>query len=305
MQRDPSLNIKYSDLLKVLKESRMMSRVVDREFLFDEDIADKLFEYGYKYNAKNRVLIQTSSKTKKNMQRTVEADNEHIDEFARVYHATLIENNFKAISIRKTDSQYLVLKEISQTALEFVKLFDLPIIEGFKLYIEIAIKILGHRFSIYRMKAKASHIVEYYKNSTALSEDPTPDKTANMFKAWGHAMKEYFNQTIEVTDINKYVNFYYAKVDADKVKANYQDWINGQFAKWAFLNNPPEFSQLHGENATINYKIYMGKKEENSPQETQYFNSVHNEKKIIIKEDQQKEAANQARLRRGMQSEEQ
>jgi len=289
MLRDPSIHMCRSDLIRILEKERVIQRILDREFLFAQDIVSVLLTH-YKDNIKDRIILTALAKTRKKLERTVLAEENIVEDFNKVYNAAMLANNIKTLPIKKSDPHYLTLKEIAKQAYDFCQLFDLPLEAGFNLYVDIGIKLLDRKFSIYRLKSYSIKIVEHYDNKILIENDSTPDRTIAMAKAWQSAMSQFFGQDIKVEGIKEYIYFVHAKNDADHMQADYQDWINAQFEKWAFLNNAPAFSQLHGENAGLNYSLYMGKesKEFASEEEKTYFKNVKGEKKIQTKADKQK-----------------
>jgi hypothetical protein len=111
-------------------------------------------------------------------------------------------------------------------------------------------------------------------------------------------VKTYFKTSIELENDAQRVHFIHAREDADSLKADYYDWIFAQFEKYSYLNSIPSFTQFYGDQAKLNYKLYMAKvKKENPTTEEQvYFNKVKNEKAIPIKTAQQEARTREARL---------
>ena len=243
--RDPSIHIRRSHLVKIMEEEGLDTSKVNR-----------LMEKALKYSIRNRAVVVAKSRAKKAIERSSAVDTGIVDMFNRIYTTITKEKSYKTPTIKKTDPQYLTLKEVASQADEFCEMFDLEREEGFKMYIEIAMELLDKKFSLYRMKGYyADNIVTYYKNGLIISEDPSTANTRKMYETWQKVLMKYFNQIIEVKDFNRYVNFVHAKNDAEQLGANYKDWITAQFEKWAFANVVPEITQLHGENAAYNYQV--------------------------------------------------
>lgn len=272
--RDPSIHVKRSDLLKILSDYGINHRDMPGIMLAASKKALKF-----------RANLTLPAKTRKKAERVLEAGDELVEEFNRAYVTVMAENNIKVLSIRKNNTQYLTLKEITQSAREFCTLFELDPQQGFLMYIRMGVKLLNKKYSLYRLKSVSDRIVDRYRTTLTINTDPSPINTGLMYAAWERAVKKYFNSVIDVKgDIDKYVHFVYAKQDADSVEARYEDWIDAQFEKWAFINNIPEFSQLHGDNAKINYKVFMSKGSTGSSTEQTYFNNLKHGKKIKTKE---------------------
>ena len=288
MKRDPAIHIRRSDLQEILS-------------LSDHEVG-MLMISAHKVNIRNRIVITAPAKTRKKLERTVQAEENVTVLFNTIYNGVTLANHIKTLPIKKNDPQYLTLKEISKQAYDFCVLFDLGQEDGFKLYVELGIKLLDRKFSIYRLKSASHKIADYYKNLQVIDEDETPDKTKEMYLIWQKVMLKCFGQNIKVGNVNQFVHFVYAKRDADVMGAKYDDWIEAQFDKWAFLNSAPEFSQLNGENAALVYQVYMGKtdKEYESDEEKNYFKKIKDETTITDKKSKQEEAVRKSRVQKSM-----
>lgn len=246
--RDPALHIKRTNLLLILEKLGININVND------------LMREAMKHSIRNRVVVTLPAKARLKAERIVQTETEWVDIFNGIYMATMMENDIKVLPIHKKDPMYLTLKELTNQAVSFCELFDMPYRIGFKKYIELGIFILNKKYSLYRLKASADRIVSLKRDIDTVINDPTPELTETMHTCWLKAMKNHANIEPGVQDnYEKYVNFVYAKQDADSVHAKYDDWLEAQFEKWAFLKSVPELSQLHGENAKINYSIFMGR----------------------------------------------
>jgi hypothetical protein len=284
--RNPAIHIRRSDLLKAMKEIG-----------FDVTMGDvnDIFKASLKYSIRNRVLITT--KNRKKVERYVEASTNLVTDFNRIYQGVVVANNIKAMAIHKGSQQYLTLTEVTNQAVEFCQLFDLGYETGFKLFVELGLKILRNKFSIYRLKGCASRIVEHWKSKLVIDGDDKPKQTDIMVVAWHTAVKTYYSKNIGLDDPELRSHFIYARIDADSMDADYYDWMYAQFEKWHYLNQIPHFTQLYGDNAKIVYQMYMAKINPTKEDST-YFNKVKNVKKedIPTKASQQKESIRKARL---------
>ena len=250
--RNPSIHIRRSDLVAIFK-----SMYLDVSAARIDDIMREAM----KRSIRNRIMVELPAKARQKAARIVETETDWVDIFNGIYMSVMLENNIQTISIHKKDPQYLTLKEITGQAINFCEAFDTPYREGFKIYIQLGVTLLNKKYSLYRLKAVADRIAAVYRDTLTINNDPTPELTIKIYSYWKVAMQKYAG--IEFIEVNqhtdKYVHFVYAKQDAEEVKAEYEDWINAQFEKWAFLKAVPEFSQLHGDNAKINYTIFIGK----------------------------------------------
>jgi hypothetical protein len=279
MLKNPSIHIRRSDLIKILDALGI-----------DHTIAEKIMYDARNHNIQNRVSVTLSSRAKKKAERSAGTDNTKIvEEFNRVFDAYNKDNNIKMLVIHKTDPQYITLKEVANQAVSFCNLYSIESLEtGFKAYLDIALHLLKSKYSIYRLKSYGQRITEYYGAIDTIKKDTDPKRTEFMYLAWRKAVVKYFGHNLEITDPQKYMYFVMAREDADQMNASYEDWMCAQFEKWSFLNSIPEFSQYTGEQAAINYSVYVKKenKEYSSKEEKNYFNKLKDEKEIPLKSNQ-------------------
>ncbi len=271
--RDPSIHIKRSDLVNVFK-----SMFLDVSAARVNDIMREAM----KYSIRNRINVVLPANSRKKAERVIDTESEWVDTFNAIYSTVMMEKNMRVLPIHKKDPQYLTLKEVTRQAIDFCILFQLPYEVGFKEYIQLAVTLLDKKYSLYRLKASADWIAATHRDIVAIAEDPTPELTHKMRVSWMNAMKKFAGVTSEITlTSDKYIHLVYAKQDAEELKADYDDWINAQFEKWSYLKSVPEFSQLHGDNAKLNYRIYVGKE---TQQDAGYDKAIKSGKEIPYKE---------------------
>jgi hypothetical protein len=285
--RNPSIHITRTNLSTILTEIGV-----------DVKIIPVLMAKAQKFSIRNRVFVHTKSKGRKKVDSLIESDTNLLERFNAIYQGCLIAHSIKAMTVGKISPQYKTLREICHQAKEFSDLNSLEYEEGFKIYVETGIKLLGNKFGIYRLKGTALKIMEYHQAKTLIESDPDPKGTDEIIFAWATAVKTYFKTSIELENDAQRVHFIHAREDADSLKADYYDYIYAQFEKYSYLNSIPAFTQLYGDQARLNYQTYMAKvKKENPTTEEQlYFNKVKNEKAIPIKATQQEARTREARL---------
>jgi len=286
--KDPALHIRRSNLSSIFVELG-----IDVKFI------PAIMEKAIKYSIKNRVVVTTKSKGKKKSDRHIESDTNLVDQFNRIYSETMLTNNIKTLTITRSSIQYLTLKEVCYQALEFSKMFNLEAEKGFKLYVDIGVKLLGRTFSLYRLKGNANKIVEWYRDDQIIINDPSPNKTTGMVIAWSEAVKKYFSTTLTINS-KDLAHFVHAKNDAESVKASSQDWIDAQFEKWSYLNIIPQFTQLYGDNAKLIYEMYMAKTKKTNKKE--FFKKPINEQDIPTKAAEQAKIIREARIHKSVES---
>ena len=290
--RDPAIHVRRSDLIIILHKLGIYGNVND------------IMREAVKVSIRNRVFITT--KSRKKVERHIEAENQSVEQFNRIYMGVMLSNNIKVLTIGKNSPMFLTLKEVTCQAIEFCRLFNLDHEIGFKDYVETGLKLLNRKYSLYRLKSYGPKVVEYYSDMVVIANDISPDKTNQMITAWGNSLIKYFGETgksIHIEGENNRAHFIYAKEDADFYEASYTDWMNAQFEKWQYLNSIPAYTQLHGDNAKLAYGTYCAKsnKEYTGETEKQYFKNREDGKKLFHKEDIEKEAVLKARLQASLQ----
>lgn len=287
MLRDPAIHIKRSDLLRICKEEGIT---------FPDDFVNSLFTQSVKRNLRNRVWITTKARAAVKVARTTATRDDIVAQFNRVYNSVLVDHHIKATIIRKGTKPYLTMKEVATSASTFRDAFQIGSMEeAFKYYIDLGIRVLGKNFSIYSMKGADNKIRIKYTNLMLVFDDMDPSGTNRMAIAWRASLKSFHGLEMEIND-DQYAAIVLARRLADKAGAKYQDWMDAQFDRWTFMNAMPEFSQLHGDNATMAYTQYMsGKKNEfKNENERKHFDAVKHEKKVPIKEVKRKRGSDKA-----------
>lgn len=132
-----------------------------------------------------------------------------------------------------------------------------------------------------------------------LDEDKDPEGTKEFWQEWLKAMDTYAGTRIDILVPEKFVHMIYGREEADRMEANYEDWIIAQFEGLLFVDAIPELSQLYGDNACLRYEKYKlnkdkpkregtknGKEEQDdynlpsnlSPEQAEYFKALKKRK---------------------------
>lgn len=248
-RRDPSIHVRRSELIELIRGEGIV---------FPEDCVDSMMKKAVGLNIRNRIIVTAKRKAKAKMARSLAVEDNIVERFNKIYNIQIKDHNIKTGPIYKTSKSYLTLKEIAYNAQNFCRLFNFKKLEeGFGQYIKLGISLLKNKYSIYRLKGYDSKIILTYENFLLLSNDPTPERTQKMHEAWRRACYEHYNSVFDTDDPNKTIAFYYAKIEADEIKADYDDWMLAQFNKWSYLDSVPEYVQLYGDDAKLTYNKYI------------------------------------------------
>ncbi len=275
MIRDPSIHIKRSDLLALLKEAGV---------LFPDELVADMMVKASKIKLHNRVIIVAKSKARAKIARTTTTDDGIVQQFNRIYDSTLKNHHIKAAVIRRGSTAYLTMKEVATNANEFAKAYKIKSLEeSFKIYVGIGIVLLSKKFSIYRMKGADQKIRTRYENMELIASCDQI-RMGEMRAAWDRSLKNFHDLSME-PGIDQLADLVYALNEADKAGASCIDWMDAQFDKWTFLDAMPEFSQLYGDNAVLAYTKYMAGRKAAfvNDGERQHFEALKDEKEIPLK----------------------
>jgi hypothetical protein len=239
--RDPRVHIKRSDLIKVLEPLSLTQHV------------DEIINGCYPYNIRNLVITDVSKKKREKLQRIGQLQDDVVEDFVRVYTSILLDKKIKAARIDRNSKAFLTIKEITQQAVDFNKMFDLSQTAGFSMYVTYAIEVLGKDFSVYRLKGSADRIIKRMEHTLEVRNYDW-DKIMEMTDAYKRAMARMYKKNISIESTDQLVHFVRACEVSGKYNASAKDWIDAQFERFAYLNAPPEFSGLYNDNAILSYQ---------------------------------------------------
>lgn len=288
MHRDPAIHIRRSDFLDLCKKAGIT---------FPEDFVGEVMQEAIHINIKNRVSLQAKAVSRKKLEKTIMAEEHIVESFNKIYDMTLKERNIRAAQVRKDSRTYLTLKEIAQNAVNFCKMFNFVDLEaGFKMYMVLGLEFIDKKYNIYRLKGCDDRIINRYASMEKIVDDPDKDGTARMQEAWKQSLFQFHSMEFPVDTSERQADLIYARETADKLKADYQDYMDAQFDRFSYLNAMPEFYQLYGENAELAYHKYMAsqKREYTTEEERKYFKTVKRGKKVPLKKVQHQRGSQEA-----------
>lgn len=257
--RDPSIHIRYSTLLHLLKEKGVSK---------PEEMTNYLFTNGYSHRLRGRYLVQGRTKAVRDkLSKKLSASTKAVEKFNLMLHQVRESKKHKFIkTIRTNDREYDILKEVAQSADDFVKLFEIkPKEEGYKTYAQIGIELMGKKYGLSKFKYYKAQIFEMQENYLVVEEDSDKESTKKYYEQWKVSMYSHSNMQIELQDkkssdtsfLSKYVHIVFGRQEADSACADYKNWIEAQFNQLSWMNVIPELSQFYGENSKERYKKYM------------------------------------------------
>lgn len=249
----------------------ILSEYEDLDYGQAEKLCEIILKKAYPKRLKSRSQIQVkNTKTKERLDKAKSVETDNVEIFNRLLYAIRQAEGHRFIkAIKPTDTEFQMLKEVTQIANEFVEMYQIkPKEEGFKTFIRIGLGFIGKKYAINKYKYHKTNIFEFYKNSVILQEDSDPKATQAFYEIWQQYMEIWANIEIELETSEQKINILYARMEADEVEADYEDWIRAQFEELAWLKAIPELGQLHGKKAKERYEKYL-------------INSQRNEKEDI------------------------
>lgn len=253
--RDPSVNIKKSDLLKVLKKDFGMDK------LEAEDTADKLLNKCKRFACNERMSLQKIKKAvRRKIERTSQITRDEIMKFnACLYQVRSLELHHKGVKdIKEGDSQYPSLVDVAASAKEFANSFDFDLEEGYKNFILKGVALMRKRYGLNKFKSYRDKIFSHYESQYLVASDNNREGSLKLFDIYDEKLKKRTTVIIDrLSDPEKFLDFVLAREEADKCDADYTNWIDAQFAGLEFANALPEPNQLHGDGALTRYQKYL------------------------------------------------
>lgn len=282
MQRDPSIHVRQSTLVRVFER---LGLPVDQ--------VPAVLALAAPYALKGRLVVTANAKQRPKLERTVAAGEVDVAKFNGQLYSVRLQRQHKGIKrIAPTDLEFSTLREIAVDATEFASAYDLELTRAYAMYCEIGIGLMGRKYALNKLKGYKERIFFRYEALTTIEEDQDRQATRKFYETWSAVMLQKTDVTLTVeNDPEKFVNFVYGRQDADQAGADYRTWITAQFDGLAFLNHVPELSQLHGDGALNRYEKGIANKQQkkastdeegrvqaySSPEEEAYYRAMRGE----------------------------
>lgn len=254
--RDPSLHIKLSDIITVLKKL-----YPDDVLKYDWELFSKeLFKAGKKYTCTNRQMVISNDKLMRIADKISSTDNVSVIEFQSIF--IKVRRSLKHVGVKPIkpgEKDWPILKNIATNANLFCSDFEIDKKEGYVIYCKIAFKILK-KFNLSHIPNLHKDICEYYMAEKNLLSDPYEKLTFQAYKAYSKAIIERVGISIDYYD-NPIVYQEFTKIPpiVKRLGGNIVDYIISQFEGLAWTGSYPDPSQLSGDKAEARYVKYCYK----------------------------------------------
>lgn len=255
--RQPAIHITVVNLANLLE-----SLGVDNAYQLSSKVLNLAHQQGLQL--RNRTLIQGKAGTRKKVDRVQLKDTAVIaDSFQSILINYRRQQKHKIVQqISKTDRDYTMLKTVAEIAENFCVSFgykDRQI--GYLRFCELGLRCMGKKYGLNKFKFYSERIFGLEESMQIIKADDNETGTDKLYTAWKAALLKYasLDRSILPTSTD-YVHFVYARQEADLYKADYTDWVVGQFEGLAFMNVVPELSQLYSGQAASRYESYKANK---------------------------------------------
>lgn len=258
MKRDPSIHITYTNLKMILKSLGLEGH---------ENLAQRIMQEAVPYSIIDRYVVTGDSEVRKKARKVIAASATTgitAEQFNRLLTTIRMQRQFKGVvAIRKDDTQWTLLREITQISNEFSTAQGIDPYEGAKSFITLGLGLMKHNYGLGKFKYYRERINEMYTAATMVNNDPEPRETAKVYESWQLLMKNYANYAYPIEKPEEYVKMIYVRMEAQAVGATYRNWLTAQFEFFTLLNTVPSLNQLVSETARQRYYEYMAKKGSN------------------------------------------
>ena len=225
--RDPILCCRRSFLEEYFKETE-----IDLDDLFSKA-------------KKHKVHLDFDEKTFMKYSKISEA--EKVQEFNLILLKIRQEINPNSSIIKKQDSAYQLLTEITILANDFCTEYNLNSNEGFKIYITRGLALIGKDYSLNKFKYYNQKIIKQYNDENLLLNTPYKTELKSCVRKYNE-----LSNTNKINDQDR-VNLVYMIEQSLAENSDPLVWMRIQFEYFESMNLIPEPNQLHGNNALIRY----------------------------------------------------
>lgn len=255
------MNIRLSDFTKILDSLGLGG---DRQHSVNK-LAMRIFNAAVPYNVKDRVIVGGDATTRSKLAKVISAAKTAemtVQRFNRLLDAQRRAAGHRHITpIRQNSANYTTLKEIAFMACEFSNTVGIQNIdEGCRVYIQFGLDKMKHSntYALGKFKYYDSAIYSLYESMESIQDDPKPKLTKECYNYYVTMLAEYAGIERDLTTPEDYVCFVYTRLEADRVQADYEDWIRAQFEEMGRAYNViPNPKQLFSEAALRRYYSYF------------------------------------------------
>jgi hypothetical protein len=240
--RDPSIHIKESDLIRLIK---------------DKDLAQSIVKKAKSLSVSSRSVYANNNKLEKKVEKLKLASRSDAGKFAQAL--LLIRRKFKHRGLQligPTDTEWLILKDICVGATEFCNEFGFKLELGYREYITIAMGMMKN-FSLNKFKSLHGPICNIFEAQSEIQRDKSPERTSKAHDFYVATIHEKIGFAKGYDTVpEKFVYFIRMVGLADSMGIDTRTYIKAQFAGMDWRGGIPDPMQLVGDKALQRVQQY-------------------------------------------------
>lgn len=254
--REPSVHITKSTFDQLLEEMGI------------EMDSKAFFKRARNYSVPSRSVLKGNNQ--KNRKKLAQIQSSSIADTSLladiIYYIRIKMKHQGVTKINPATSQWRYLKELAAKVNDYCQNFNLNKREGYIDFVTRGMRLFQEtkrksmQSPVTYLNSNFERIFDAAKGEWELKHDDNPEGTEELYNI-------YINRILEMTGIpnnyrndpEQYINFKYAREQADKVGADYDLYIEAQFDALAFCNGIPKIEDLAGEKAQERLVRYLSR----------------------------------------------
>lgn len=254
MKRQASLHITEEALAKIL--SKVLGGKNNKAY------AKAILEESKSMSIPHRSLLVTNDKLDKKVEKLKMNSRSSAYLFSETLSMLRKKAHHKGITaIKPGESEWLMIKEVSNLAKDFCREFGFKEDKGFIKYIEIGLSKLRAGYSLNKFKYLHPKICSNYEAVLELQQDDEPQYTEALYKTYLTQINERIGATFEdYKEPETYLCFKKAKDLALRLKIKTDVFVLSQFHALEWKSAVPDPHQLYGTKAIERVRNYCYEK---------------------------------------------
>lgn len=248
MAKNPSIHVTKSVLRSILRSYGLID---------SEDLLEYIFENARPHQLYNRALVVSGSDRKPVAKDKLEA--EQVSD-AEAFNTVLTLERRKAghlfPALSRDERAWQVLVKISKVAATMADDFNISKAEAFSAYAKLGVSMMGTKYSIQRLLSYKDRIYQALSEEMLVAKDTNPVGTSQLRTAYEMEFHKRHGQNFHQYPDHA-LHFVLAREMADKLNADYREFVVSQVHGLEFTGGFPEPQQLHTPNAETRYMQYL------------------------------------------------
>lgn len=254
MKRDPSLHIKRSDLLKILREL-FPTNAIKWDY---NEMVDSIIQKAKTYSATNRGILLSQDKVEKKANFIVKSSRKDAYTLSKVLLMVRRKLGHKGLRLITQESkEWSLVKSITELANNFCTEFELGKTEGYTQFLLVGANKMN-KFGLTKYAGMYEGICEAYSAIKEIGEDPWPSDTDRLQRYYRAKVGYKTGLVNSYKDMpEKYVYFVRATRQVKSLQVPIEVYIDAQFSMMEFRHALPDPIQLVGPKAQERLNKYL------------------------------------------------